>query len=166
MQNWAKEALPLAERYQTEAMAFDRIRLELEPILERTLSMLEPHSVDEDLLDHFWAELKEIQTGIDDWRGEPPESIDNSPYSQPKISSATYWSRYQNISMLIRQVARAFRQGDETFGESDEAIKRWIARHDKIEGWARTIRSNPSVPLCLSSGWLGRRRVVVGGSGK
>jgi hypothetical protein len=115
LQRWASELLPLSERSKTEAMIYDKIRLEIEPNVERAFALLENHPRDADVLEPFWSALEEANSGI--------ESLKSLP-------KATYfseiWQQYQHLSQLARQVAANYRQSEAKIDECNEAVERWI----------------------------------------
>jgi TIR domain-containing protein len=130
LQRWAKEELPLVERYKAESMVYDRIRLELAPKVERAFSLLEHHPEDLDAFDPFWKGLAEAQVGI-----EQSRMIKETPGKE--ISQ--FWQENQHLSKLIRQVALISHQGEVRVQECNEAVERWIARQREIQElrWTR-----------------------------
>jgi hypothetical protein len=121
IQRWANELLPLTERSKAEAMIYDKIRLEIEPNVERAFALLENYPSDADVLEPFWSALEEAKTGIEHNR------------APGHIWYSDVWQQYQHLSQLARQVARNYRQAETKIDECNEAVERWISKQQELE---------------------------------
>jgi hypothetical protein len=114
--------LPIAEQNKRQAFECDKLRIELEPLVELTFSQLERHPDAYDLFAPLWTAFDQAAIGIE-----------HNELVAKNRAADDLWQQSAHMSQLVRRVAQLSKQANERVGAFNEAVGRWIARRDELE---------------------------------